>query len=459
MPKSGILFLFLLIFVLPSAKAQISISSPYSRYAFGELTSSGFAGYSGMGYANIAMSDSTLINIGNPASFAFFIPHRPLFDFGASGIFTKASTSEASSNFSAMGLRNIALGIPINERFGFSLGVVPFSSVGYELSTTTNEAGIGDVTYNFNGSGGLNKIYLGFAGRAINTKKHQLAFGITGNYLFGNITRSRTAYYPSYTGIKHTKVVNHTIVSDFLFESGVYDRIALPVNEKVKRDSSIVPVRRFLSFGATYTLGNEISARQDMLAYTFKNAYEILLDTVAYTDTTSGYLSFPEKIGFGVAYEWHIGRTGNDFTRVQLSVQGELQNWSRYAEVFGNSVVEDQLKNARNFALGMSITPLATNKIEKGKFHRIMTYRMGLRYADTYLNLYDTQIKQYGISFGLGIPLVQTFSFSQLNVGFEFGKRGTTENNLLQENYLAFQVGFTIMPHKYDGWFYKRKYD
>jgi hypothetical protein len=107
----------------------------------------------------------------------------------------------------------------------------------------------------------------------------------------------------------------------------------------------------------------------------------------------------------------------------------------------------------------MSITPLATNKIEKGKFHRIMTYRLGLRYADTYLNLYDTQIKQYGISFGLGIPLVQTFSFSQLNVGFEFGKRGTTENNLLQENYLAFQVGFTIMPHKYDGWFYKRKYD
>ena len=39
--------------------------------------------------------------------------------------------------------------------------------------------------------------------------------------------------------------------------------------------------------------------------------------------------------------------------------------------------------------------------------------------------------KDYGMNFGLGIPL----GFSKVDLGFEFGKRGTTTNNIIEENY------------------------
>ncbi len=85
---------------------------------------------------------------------------------------------------------------------------------------------------------------------------------------------------------------------------------------------------------------------------------------------------------------------------------------------------------------------------------------MGLRYSDTYLQLNNNQLKQYGISFGLGIPLTNsTKSLSMINFGCEVGRKGTTENQLLQENFFNFFVGFSISPAIHEEWFHKRKYD
>jgi hypothetical protein len=58
-----------------------------------------------------------------------------------------------------------------------------------------------------------------------------------------------------------------------------------------------------------------------------------------------------------------------------------------------------------------------------------------------------------GMSLGLGLPI--TGSLSNLNLGLEFGKKGTTSNNLVQENYLILNVGFSLN----DKWFVKSKYN
>ena len=44
---------------------------------------------------------------------------------------------------------------------------------------------------------------------------------------------------------------------------------------------------------------------------------------------------------------------------------------------------------------------------------------------------------------------------STLNMGFEFGKRGTIENNLVQENYFKFRLSLSLT----DNWFIKMKID
>jgi hypothetical protein len=63
----------------------------------------------------------------------------------------------------------------------------------------------------------------------------------------------------------------------------------------------------------------------------------------------------------------------------------------------------------------------------------------------------DVDINNFGITFGVGLPLGR--SLSNLNLGFELGKRGTTRADLVEENYLKINIGISLN----DRWFRKRK--
>ena len=72
---------------------------------------------------------------------------------------------------------------------------------------------------------------------------------------------------------------------------------------------------------------------------------------------------------------------------------------------------------------------------------------------DSYVKVGEYQLKDYGITFGVGLPIGK--SKSSLNIAFDFGTRGTKENNLVKENYGI--ITFSVTLH--DLWFYKRKFD
>ena len=57
------------------------------------------------------------------------------------------------------------------------------------------------------------------------------------------------------------------------------------------------------------------------------------------------------------------------------------------------------------------------------------------------------------LTVGLGMPLTGTFS--NVNIGLEFGKRGTTAANLVEENYANVSVSFSLNER----WFEKRKFN
>ena len=63
------------------------------------------------------------------------------------------------------------------------------------------------------------------------------------------------------------------------------------------------------------------------------------------------------------------------------------------------------------------------------------------------------QINDFGISFGLGLPIYR--SNSTINISAEFGKRGTTKYNLVRENYAKFNLSANL----HDLWFMSRKID
>jgi hypothetical protein len=61
-------------------------------------------------------------------------------------------------------------------------------------------------------------------------------------------------------------------------------------------------------------------------------------------------------------------------------------------------------------------------------------------------------LTETGISFGVGLPLG---SLSNANIGIEISRRGEKDPNLIQETYVAMQIGLSLN----DIWFIKRKYN
>ncbi|PLX06787.1 MAG: hypothetical protein C0596_13870 [Marinilabiliales bacterium] len=65
----------------------------------------------------------------------------------------------------------------------------------------------------------------------------------------------------------------------------------------------------------------------------------------------------------------------------------------------------------------------------------------------------ETAINDFGISFGLGLPMKR--SRTSFNLSMELGQRGSLENNLIKENYAIIGISFNLA----ETWFVKRRID
>jgi hypothetical protein len=85
-------------------------------------------------------------------------------------------------------------------------------------------------------------------------------------------------------------------------------------------------------------------------------------------------------------------------------------------------------------------------------WHRVV-YRAGARYEENGINVSGEDINEFGISFGVGLPVGRFYS--NLNLGFEIGSRGTTNNGLVKENFFNTFISLSLN----DKWFEKRYID
>ena len=110
----------------------------------------------------------------------------------------------------------------------------------------------------------------------------------------------------------------------------------------------------------------------------------------------------------------------------------------------------DDLANSMRICGGMQYTP-EYNSITK--YSKRVDYRFGLSYTNTPLQFGDNQLQEMSVSFGFGIPVKK--SRTKYDFSCILGKRGTTEDNLIEEQFV--RLGLSV---SYDGvWFVKRKYD
>lgn len=405
--------------------AQTGINSPYSRYGLGQLYNENLNTVSmGMGGLGKAFHDPTTLNPTNPASYGSLDSLAFLFEVGVAANLTTLKTNTLKESGYDATLSYIYAGFPITNWWRAGVGIMPYSKIGYNVEVLVEVPDFSNVIHSFTGDGGLNKV---FWGNGFNITKN-LRAGIDINYVFGKSSRTSMIYYPDSVFILGTKVEKSVRAKDFQFQYGIqYD---FDLSEKTKA-----------TIGLTYSNKSIMEGKFTYLSKTvmggFLDEVEYVKDTIEYVPEVKGDIVIPQQFGLGFAVQhgdnWLVGA---DFA---------WQKWDEFA-VQG---VKDSLSNSWRVTIGGQMTPKHSNI---SPLLRRITYRAGFKYNQSYLKFFDKPINEFGISFGLGFPLKN--SKTGIDFGMEVGRRGTTDNNLIQENYVNFSLGISIQ----ENWFQKRKY-
>lgn len=383
-----------------------------------------------MGGTSFAIHSSSFVNHSNPASYASFDTTSFVFEGGVYSQSSTMKTVSASQKSSFSSIGSVLFGFPISKRLKASFGLIPYSNVGYKISDTkqlpifTDSTTTSNIVYD--GSGGINKAYLGFG---FNIAKG-LSLGVNADFLFGTMKRNSTSNFPDLLYANSYRETTSIKFNDFNFNFG----LQYVVN--IKKD-------KHLTLGIVYTPAMNIRASSDTLANMVSSADpETVLYQVSQSSTQNGKIKMPKSIGGGFAFE------RDD----KFLIAGDIywQNWAKL-NMFGKN---DSLKNSFRASLGIQIVPNAT---DYNNYFKRVKYRLGLAYTKTYLQLSGKQLSDFGLSFGAGFPVRKSatdISKGMVNFAVEIGKRGTTDMNLLKEDYVRFTIGISI----YDFWFRKQKY-
>lgn len=437
-------FVFVLVLGL-TTQAQETGISPYSRLGLGDLNNGHSPAYNTMGGASVSLSDFNLLNISNPASYSSLLQHMPVFEVDGSTQLLNLKSASGSGSLTATTFTKLAIGIPVNKRLGVSLGIMPFTTTGYDITSVNDEPGIGKTSYSFTGKGGINKVFLGAGYSLIDRDSVNLSIGLNFSFLFGNIEKARRVEYPDDDVALNSLLRQKTGHNGFNFDIGLLYK---------QRVSSTLSY----SFGASLTTGTSLNANREEIRanYTNFSSNEIIRDTISYLANNSGKVTLPLSLKVGASVKLN--------NNLDLAVQYQQQDWSKFDESFNVSSVEDSLASSSTFSFGLRYTP--SDVFSTAKYYERIQYRVGVRYGNTPLQFNNTQITEFGTSFGLGLPIRKSAtsknqfrSLSMINIGVDFGKRGTTDNGLIQENFTHIYFGISIMPQARNRWFVKRKFN
>src|SRR5690554_1296275 len=419
---AGFLFLPFLLF----AQFNNNTSSPYSRYGLGDLQPYSFGRTSAMGGASIASRNGQQINLANPASYTAVDSLGFMFEFGIYGNFSKLSTNETSLDANDINFRYFAMNFQITNWLGTSMGLLPYSDVGYNVEIQEEIPTAGNILHRYYGEGSLSKAYLGFAVAPVKN----LSVGANLNYLFGMLHRNSEVYFPTAGNFYQNQKFESLRLRDFSLSFGAQATVPLSESRKIILAATIE--------NPTYTgFFSDMRNKYISLPQGNQSITDSKLDTISFQNKLD--VEFPLTYGVGFSYVKE--------NKLEINADYYYQKWSD-TNLPGSS--GGNLTDLNKFALGAEWIP---DRFSIRSFLSRMAYRAGVKYEKSYLQLDGQQINDFGISFGVGLPVYR--SNSTINLSAEIGKRGTKQHNLVQENYARLNLSVNL----YDLWFIQRRFE
>lgn len=400
----------------PTISAQ-NTTSPYSKFGYGLLRDNSTSAQRQMGGVGYAMASGRQINVMNPASYAARDTLTFLFDMGLDFSAIRSTELGASETNYGGGLDYVTMQFPVGKRLGMSIGLLPYSSVGYSFGTHIDNGGAARQ-----GSGGLNLLNLGIGAKIIKG----LNVGMNIAYFFG------TTYNDAY-------VTPSNIASTSLFEQVMQVR-DYHLDFGVMYSHEVAPRHR-LTAGLTFSPGQTLLGNTWILKYdqvtTDGYSEPATADTVAH-QKLKGHFSIPATWGAGINYEWN--------RRVIAEIDFTYQAWSKAKFMQFDDFIGTTFENRWRIGAGAEWTP-----DPRGGYFRRMNYRIGGFYNQDYVTVNGNSVRDFGCSLGFGFPAIA--GKSVINLGFEYRRRQTSPTRLLTENYFNVTLGINFNER----WFMQSK--
>lgn len=441
----GLLFIGMLRLNSQSTPSIIpKYNSPYSRLGIGNYYPGYFAAAAGMGGIGVGYNDPTHLNPQNPASLGFL--RVTAFE---GGIFTKYSNlnNGKGQNDAAWSgnIQYFSLGFPlrnpINESlerqqpisgYGMAFTLMPYTYVGYDVTSAIENPGFGTATNTLKGTGGTYKLAW-----ANGIRYKNVAFGLESAYLFGKITNSRRLQLDSTSIAYGTELADEISLRGLRLKAGF--QVGIDFGKKKEKDKSVSDYKRLL-FSGTYTLGGSVQSNASRFYRRELYLTTTIVDTILREFDRIETGNLPVEFGFGLTYE--------RFNKLRLSAEYTVGKWSQYQL----SAKSDKLFDNYFIRFGGELIP---EYASYNKYSRRMSYRLGAFYGTDPRTVNGKLLLQYGVTLGLGLPIVvprQTPSFIDLSL--EIGRFGL--ENALRETYIQITAGFSLNDNT---WFYKRKFN
>ena len=412
--------IFLLIFT-NIALSQSGTNSPYSYTGLGEVNFRGNQINRFMGGLEV-YNDSIHANLSNPSSYAKLL--LTTYSIGLNYSNNELSDTNDSKSLISSGLDYIGIAIP-TKKFGFGFGIIPFTSVGYKLSQI-DDSSSSDILNRYEGEGGINKVFFSLGLYLLKN----LSFGVTINYDFGKLKYQTSKFLDDvYLG---TVLINESSISGI--DIKLATNYEIPVNSKID-----------LHMMVSYVPQGSLNSNNKRLLITSplsdpSNIAEIIEIDLAETglDFTEIQLPSSSIVGFG------LGKKSKWFAGAQYI----MTNSSNFKNSF-NTLPNISYEDGSQFSIGGFYIPDYSSITS---YWKRVVLRMGFRHEVTGIFKNNFGINETGINFGAGLPLP---GYSNVNIGFEYGSRGTKNSNILNEKFWTVRIGFSLN----DRWFIKRKYN
>ncbi|MEG2078733.1 hypothetical protein [Chryseobacterium sp.] len=410
--------------------AQSLSNSPYATYGIGDVKFDNTIETSSMGGISTAyISDFTSnFNFGNPANNTNFELTSIKLEATNENNYFKTNYNNTKSTKHSTYLSNISLAFPLSPKMKMGLLYQPYSSKSYDvLNSVETPAGSGNFNANrFTGKGTLNTAQ---AALSYNLGSG-LSVGAKANFYFGNL------YDINEFTVTNAELINgyetKNSIKNFNFTLGTsYQKLNTSTDKK-------------LTLGATATFGNtsNMTTEYKNSTYYYGTGETKIGESIIEQKNANSKNLMPLNASLGIGY----GSNNEWFLSAQIDYKkGETISY------FGKNF---DFQDTYKISAGGWYLPNYNNF--RSYFSRVV-YRYGAFYERGGLKIANNSINKYGISAGVLLPFKTSNiqRMSGLEIGVEAGKRGTLNDNLINQNYVNLKVGFNFA----DKWFRKNLYD